>query len=148
VIVDPDTLHFEALENGGQTASGGAGIATAQLVLDRGVHTVLTGNCGPNAYRTLEAAGIEVVTGVSGNVRDAVQFYKKGLFPAASGPTVSAHHGMVGSAAMQGGTLAPEGDGEAAGGSPQELTALKSRFGTLEQRLGDVKRRLDELEMR
>ena len=40
---------------------GGAGIQSAQLMADRGVKTVLTGNCGPNAHQTLSAADIEVL---------------------------------------------------------------------------------------
>ncbi|MGB3129180.1 MAG: NifB/NifX family molybdenum-iron cluster-binding protein, partial [Dehalococcoidia bacterium] len=88
IIVDPDTLEFEALENTSQMASGGAGIASAQAVANKEVQAVLTGNCGPNAYQTLEAAGIEVVTGVSGSVRDAIKEYKSGRFQATSGPTV------------------------------------------------------------
>ena len=88
VIVDPDTMEFEDLENTSQMASGGAGIASAQLVASKGVQAILTGNCGPNAYQTLEAAGVEVITGVSGRVRDAIEGYKSGSYKSASGPTV------------------------------------------------------------
>ena len=96
LIVDPDSLEFEAMENAGLSASGGAGIAGAQQVAGKGVQAVLTGNCGPNAFRTLSAAGVEVVTGVSGRIRDALEGYRAGRFGAAEGPSVSAHHGMSG----------------------------------------------------
>jgi predicted Fe-Mo cluster-binding NifX family protein len=96
IIVDPDTMEFETLENSGAVAGGGAGIATAQNITGRGIEAVLTGNCGPNAYEVLEAAGIKVVTGVSGKVQDAVQDYKAGKLKASSQPNVSGHFGMGG----------------------------------------------------
>jgi len=80
VLIDPDNMEFEAIENANLMASGGAGIASAQTVARKGVQIVLTGDCGPNAYRTLEAAGIQVVTGVSGNIRKAIEQYKSGEF--------------------------------------------------------------------
>ena len=94
IIVDPETMQFEALENSGAMAGGGAGISTAQMIAGKGVEAVLTGNCGPNAYQVLEAAGIKVVTGVSGKVRDAIQNYKLGKLKASSQPNVPGHFGM------------------------------------------------------
>jgi predicted Fe-Mo cluster-binding NifX family protein len=41
---------------------------------------VLTGNCGPKAYQTLNAADIKVVVGVSGRIEDAIQAYLRGEF--------------------------------------------------------------------
>ena len=73
VIVDPETMQFETVENSGTTASGGAGIATAQMIAGKGVEAVLTGNCGPNAYQVLSAAGIKVITGVTGKVQEGSQ---------------------------------------------------------------------------
>jgi len=68
IVVDPDTMEFEAVENSGAMSGGGAGIATGQLVAGKGASAVLTGNCGPNAFNVLEAAGIKVMTGVSGRL--------------------------------------------------------------------------------
>jgi predicted Fe-Mo cluster-binding NifX family protein len=64
------------------------------LVADKDAKTVLTGNCGPNAFRTLEAAGIEVVIGATGTVREAVEAYKRGDLKATGGPNVESHAGM------------------------------------------------------
>ena len=94
IIVDPETMQFEALENSGAMAGGGAGISTAQMIAGKGVEAVLTGNCGPNAYQVLSAAGIKVITGVAGKVRDAVQGYKSGKFQSSSQPNVPGHFGM------------------------------------------------------
>lgn len=94
IIVDPETMQFEALENSGAMAGGGAGISTAQMIAGKGVEAVLTGNCGPNAYEVLAAAGIKVVTSVSGKVRQAIEDYKSGRLKASSQPNVPGHFGM------------------------------------------------------
>jgi predicted Fe-Mo cluster-binding NifX family protein len=94
IIVDPETMQFEALENSGAMAGGGAGVSTAQMIASKGVEAVLTGNCGPNAYQVLSAAGIKVITGVTGKVQDAIQGYKSGKFQASSQPNVGDHFGM------------------------------------------------------
>lgn len=96
IIVDPDTMEFEALANSSATSGSGAGIATSQFVVSKGVGAVLTGNCGPNAFRVLEAAGIKVMTGVSGAVQDAVDGYKSGKYEAISQANVSPHSGIGG----------------------------------------------------
>jgi predicted Fe-Mo cluster-binding NifX family protein len=176
VIVDPDTLEYEALENTSQMASGGAGIASAQLVAGKGVQSVLTGNCGPNAYQTLEAAGIEVITGVSGGVRDAIEGYKSGSHKSASGPTVDAHHGMGGGGGtVSGGDMGPGGGmamGRGMGLGPgmgmgggrgcgrgqgmgtgyanieQDLETLRIQTQKMGQQLNDIMQRLDRIEYR
>jgi len=94
VIVDPDSMEFEGIENSSASAGGGAGIAAAQMVVGKEVEAVLTGNCGPNAFSVLEAAGIKVMTGVSGTVQEAVEGYKAGKYNAISRANVSPHSGM------------------------------------------------------
>ena len=96
IIVDPDTMEFEAVENTVAMASGGAGISTAQMIAGKGVEAAVTGNCGPNAFQVLSAAGIKVVTGVSGKVQNAVQGYKAGILQPTSQPNVPGHFGMNG----------------------------------------------------
>ena len=75
IIIDSDTLEFEAVENPSVVAGGGAGIQSGQLVANKTVKAVLTGNVGPNAFQTLQAAGIDVITGVSGSVKEVVEKY-------------------------------------------------------------------------
>jgi len=94
IIVDPETMVFEAVDNSNNSTSGGAGIATAQMILGKNVEAVITGNCGPNAHQVLSAAKVKVITGVAGSVRDAIQGYKSGKFQANSQPNVIAHFGM------------------------------------------------------
>ena len=94
IIVDTDTLEFEAVGNPNIESMGGAGIQSAQLVSSKQVKAVVTGNVGPNAFQTLQAAGIEIFTGASGTVKEAIEKYKKGEFKAASNPSVGSHSGM------------------------------------------------------
>jgi predicted Fe-Mo cluster-binding NifX family protein len=94
VIVDPDRMVVEAVENPGGSSGGGAGVATAQTLAGKDISAVLTGNCGPNAYQVLAAAGITVVTGASGKVRDAVDDFQSGKLKAVSQPNTAAHAGM------------------------------------------------------
>jgi predicted Fe-Mo cluster-binding NifX family protein len=93
VIVETDDLAFEAVENPNVMLGGGAGIQSAQFMNEKGVRFVLTGNCGPNAYRTLSAAGIEVIIGCSGLVRDVVEQFKAGRLDAADEANVAGHFG-------------------------------------------------------
>jgi len=94
IIIDTDTMDYETIHNAGG-AVGGAGIQAAQLMVDNSVKTVLTGNLGPNAFRTLSAAGIQGITGVSGTVKEIIEKYKKGEFSKpADGPSVDSHAGM------------------------------------------------------
>ena len=95
LIVDTDSLDFEAVENPNVALGGGAGIQSAQLMAAKDVKFVLTGNCGPNAHATLTAAGIGVIPGCSGTVRDAIEQFKAGQFNTASKPTVASHSGMA-----------------------------------------------------
>ncbi len=103
LITDPQTLDFEALQNPNVTQAGGAGIQAAQLMADKGVSAVLTGNCGPNAFQVFNTAGIQVITGVNGQARQAVQQYNAGALSSASEPNVQRHAGMGAGRGMGGG---------------------------------------------
>lgn len=78
IIAETDSLDFEAVENPNLEATGGVGVLSGQLIASKEAKVVLTGNVGPNAFQTLKASGIEIITGVSGSVRDAIEKYKKG----------------------------------------------------------------------
>lgn len=96
LFVDPETMGVEAVGNPNVAAGGGAGIQAAQLVSDRGANVVLTGNCGPNAFRVFGAAGIRIIVGVGGTVRQAVQQFRAGTLRPADQANVPSHYGMGG----------------------------------------------------
>jgi predicted Fe-Mo cluster-binding NifX family protein len=94
VILDSETMQFEAIPNMAAGATGGAGIQAAQAIASKGAKVVITGNVGPNAFGALSAAGIEIMTGASGTVKEVVEKYKKGELGKTSAPTVGEHSGM------------------------------------------------------
>jgi len=93
-IVDSESMQFEAIPNVASGAMGGAGIQAAQVIAGKGVKLLITGNVGPNAFQALSAAGIKIVTGAFGTVREAVEKYKKGELRETGAPTVGGHFGM------------------------------------------------------
>lgn len=94
IFFDVDADQFEAQENANAHFQGGAGIQAGQFIVSRGVQTVLTGNVGPNAHQVLFSAGIKVLTGVSGTVREAVEGYRNGQYQEADVPSVGSKFGM------------------------------------------------------
>jgi len=96
VLVDTDTMEFETVDNANINAAGGAGINSAKAVIDTGAKAVLTGNCGPNAERTLRAGNVKLYTGLTGTVAEAVEQFKTGTLKEAAGPSVDSHAGMGG----------------------------------------------------
>ena len=96
IFVDLDTLQFEVVQNPNINATGGAGIQSAQLVAGKEVQLVLTGNVGPNAFQALQAAGVEVFTGASGYVKEAIEKYKKGELKLTQGASVGSKFGIPG----------------------------------------------------
>jgi predicted Fe-Mo cluster-binding NifX family protein/ferredoxin len=94
LIIETETMKLDPIENPNIALGGGAGIQSAQLMAERDVKVILTGNCGPNAFQTMNAAGIEVIVGVSGKVRDVVEQFKSGLYSTTQAPNVVSHFGM------------------------------------------------------
>jgi predicted Fe-Mo cluster-binding NifX family protein len=78
IIVDPETMQFESVTNPNIEAPGGAGISTAQLVFKKGASVIITGAIGPKAYQALATAGVRMLTGVCGSIREAVANFKAG----------------------------------------------------------------------
>ena len=96
VIIDSETVQFEAIPNMAAGATGGAGIQVAQTITSKGVKLLITGNIGPKAFGALSAAGIEIVTGAFGTIREAVEKFKRGELKKTGAPTVGGHFGMGG----------------------------------------------------
>ena len=79
ILVNPNTLEWEALENPGQHARGGAGIKVAQFLNEQNVTDVVSGEFGPNAHEALSAAGIAMHRCESStSARKAVGLLKEG----------------------------------------------------------------------
>lgn len=161
IIVDTDTMEFEAVPNVSWQSPSGAGIEAAQIVANKNVQVVLTGDVGPNAYKALSAAGIQVITGITGTVRDVVEKYRKGglnitSFPVSPGYDVGPTYGRRGGRGMDigrwtGGSEMPAYRGVPPFNTPvqltreQEIQMLQNRLKMLQEELDWIKKRLEEL---
>ncbi len=167
IIVDPQTLEFEAIENSSVAAGSGAGIQSGQLMANKAVEVLLAGNIGPNAFTTLQAAGIRVITGVTGTVQDAVLRFNKGEFKEVSAPTVASKFGISDEQTQTSPTPDQlQGSGFSPGMSPgmpgwqqpmpgmyppgqvskqQQLQMLKNQIDFLRQQMESIAKSIDEL---
>lgn len=94
LFIDSETKEHEFIENPNTEAMGGVGIQAGKLMDEKNVKFVISGNIGPNAFDTLKAAEINVVTNASGTLEDVLEKYKKGEYSLTSGATVNKKAGM------------------------------------------------------
>jgi predicted Fe-Mo cluster-binding NifX family protein len=79
IIMDTESGEYQSVDNiQNFNAPQGAGVQAAQNVVDRGVEAVVTGDCGPKAFRVLSAANVQIFSGVDGTVEEAFEQFKKG----------------------------------------------------------------------
>ncbi len=92
LVVDSETFEFEVLNNQENVnAFKGAGIQAAAMVSEKGAEVLLTGYCGPNAFKTLGAAKVKVANDATGTVQDAVKAFNQGKMPFADTANVEGH---------------------------------------------------------
>jgi predicted Fe-Mo cluster-binding NifX family protein len=92
VIYDIDTGNSEAAGNAQQmNLSQGAGIQTAQNVVNLGAKVVISGHVGPKAFGVLQAGGVEVFTASTMTAADALNRYRAGSLPKLAGADVQGH---------------------------------------------------------
>ncbi|MCL6559773.1 MAG: NifB/NifX family molybdenum-iron cluster-binding protein [Firmicutes bacterium] len=92
IVADTESGDYRAVSNEQNlNASQGAGIQAADHVSRQGVEAVITGHCGPKAFRTLSAAGIKVFSGADGTVAEVLKKFKSGELKEADGADVEGH---------------------------------------------------------
>lgn len=93
ILYDTETGSYEAISNAQSLdAAQGAGIKAAETISRLGAQVLITGHCGPKAFETLKAAGIEVVIGAEGcTVSKALEKYKAGQLKTSGSSDVSGH---------------------------------------------------------
>ncbi len=99
VIVELDGKEIKStqdVENIAAGQMGGAGITSSQLVADRGVKAVITGNVGPRAFSVFEQLGIKIYQG-SGTVKEVVEKFADGKLQEMKGATGPMFMGKPGS---------------------------------------------------
>ena len=94
VVVDAETMHWQAHANQGVDAAGGAGSQAAQFAARQDVEAVISGDFGPNAYIALAAAELKMyLLGPSKTVSEAIANFRAGKLAQVNAPTGAGHHG-------------------------------------------------------
>lgn len=92
IVADTESSDYRAVSNNQNlNAAQGAGIQSAETVSRQGVEAVLTGHCGPKAFRILSVAGIRIFTGADGTVADTLEKFKKRMLAEATEADVEGH---------------------------------------------------------
>jgi predicted Fe-Mo cluster-binding NifX family protein len=92
LILDERGSIVEALDNSQNlNAMKGAGIQAGKVLSDKKVDVLMTGHCGPNAFKALNAARIKVVVEQSGTVKEALDRFNRNEVKFADQPNVDAH---------------------------------------------------------
>jgi predicted Fe-Mo cluster-binding NifX family protein len=94
VVKDFDTDSVEAHSNKQNIdAPQGAGIQAARNIANLGVDAVVTGNMGPNAFRTLSAASVKIfIFGKNvETVKEALSEWREGRLQEVTEATIEGH---------------------------------------------------------
>ena len=77
LIYDLEANTFEMVDNEQNlNAAQGAGIQSAQTIARLGVRALVTGHCGPKAFKVLKAAGIKIYNTSAATVTEALDQYR------------------------------------------------------------------------
>jgi len=92
IVVDTETGDYEAHDNiVNLNAVQGAGIQTGQNVANLDVGAVITGNVGPNAFKTLNAARVKILLAQKQTVQEALDLFKAGKLEKVNQANVEGH---------------------------------------------------------
>lgn len=72
-------------------AAQGAGIQAAQAIVKAGAGCLITGHCGPKAFRVLASAGVKVFNTDAPTVAEALARYRAGELTEAASANVEGH---------------------------------------------------------
>ena len=92
IVVDTETGLSEAYDNAvNLNLAQGAGIQTGQNVVNLGVEAVITGNIGPNAFKTLSAANVKVFLSKAKTIQETLESFKAGELDEVKQANVEGH---------------------------------------------------------
>jgi predicted Fe-Mo cluster-binding NifX family protein len=92
LIYDTETTKYTlAYNQQNMNASQGAGIQSAQTVASIGATALITGHCGPKAFRVLAAANIKVYTTTAATIAEALALYREGKLTESVAADVEGH---------------------------------------------------------
>lgn len=92
LLYDAQTKELQIISNQQNlNAAQGAGIQAAQTIARAGAQALITGHCGPKAFKVLEAAAIKVFNTDAPTVADALARYVAGELTEAGAANVESH---------------------------------------------------------
>jgi predicted Fe-Mo cluster-binding NifX family protein len=92
LVYDLESDTFDVVDNERNlNAAQGAGIQSAETVARLGASCVVTGHCGPKAFRVLSAAGIKIYNTDAPTVAAALELYRSGKLSEAASADVDGH---------------------------------------------------------
>ncbi len=92
LVLDLENGKFEIIDNQQNLdAAQGAGIQSAETVIRSGAKALVSGHCGPNAFRVLSSAGVKVYNSDAATVAEAVEQFKQGKLKESGGADVQGH---------------------------------------------------------
>jgi len=92
LIYDLDADTFEVINNEQNlNAAQGAGIQSAQTITQSGAKAIITGHCGPKAFRALRAAGVAIYNADAPTISAALDQYRNGELVESDDADVEGH---------------------------------------------------------
>ncbi len=92
LIYDQENETLEVIDNEQNlNAAQGAGIQSAATVAKSGAGALISGHCGPKAYRVLQTAGIAIYYSDAATVAEALKAYQQGKLVESKGADVEGH---------------------------------------------------------
>jgi predicted Fe-Mo cluster-binding NifX family protein len=92
LVYDLSKNTFEAIDNQQNlNAVQGAGIQAAETIARSGVDCLVTGHCGPKAFRVLSAARIKIYNTNAATVAEALEQFRSGQLTSARSADVEGH---------------------------------------------------------
>ena len=92
IIYNSEDKSYQTHDNNlNLNAAQGAGIQTAQNVVNLGANILITGNCGPKAFRVLDAGNVKIYVSTSLSINDAIKSYEENKLNQLTNPNVEGH---------------------------------------------------------
>jgi len=92
LIYETVSKTFSILDNNQNlNAAQGAGIQAAQNIIKTGAQVLITGHCGPKAFKVLNQAGVKIYTTDAPKINEALELYLNGSLKELSDADVEGH---------------------------------------------------------
>lgn len=77
-VYDTETKETSFFENKGAFSKGGAGVKTAQIIVDNKIDAVISPRCGENAAEVINAADIKIYKTINDSIKDNIGAFEQG----------------------------------------------------------------------